>query len=104
MPRTADSIASVAVAQRCTCPWCAYRLGSAISSDALSLGAQVGEIEPRVEQTNQQFEEAAAAQRAAERNLRQLHSKVEKHSSSGHGQVATSLAVMQTVPSALAIC
>jgi hypothetical protein len=29
-----------------------------------------------VEQTNQQFEEAAAAQRAAERNLRQLHSKV----------------------------
>lgn len=44
------------------------------------LDAQVGEIEPRVEQTNQQFEEAAAAQRAAERNLRQLHSKVENTS------------------------
>lgn len=33
---------------------------------------QVGEIEPRVEH----FEEAAAAQRTAERTIRQLHSKV----------------------------
>jgi hypothetical protein len=51
--------------------------GDCSGGNPSSLGAQVGEIEPRVEQTNQQFEEAAAAQRAAERNLRQLHSKVQ---------------------------
>lgn len=55
---------------------CAAGRSSVTVAAHRAVGRQVGEIEPRVEQTNAQFEEAAAAQRAAERNLRQLHSKV----------------------------
>lgn len=67
-------MASALVTQCCACPRLNRLLGNQQTPSLL--GAQVGEIEPRVDQTNQQFEEAAAAQRAAERNLRQLHSKV----------------------------